>query len=139
SLNSPARSRCYDTSANCFQSHDESDLARIVDIQFGRLEQRLAQQNLALDVDAATKSLLAKEGYDPQFGARPHKRAIQEHVSHGIGVQSSTSPPAPKATARLVTEVACIIRPRSRNCRGRRRRFDPTVWWRVRSRRSLRL
>jgi ATP-dependent Clp protease ATP-binding subunit ClpB len=63
-----------------FQSLDESELARIVDIQLGRLEQRLAQQNLTLDVDAAAKKLIASEGYDPQFGARPLKRAIQEHL-----------------------------------------------------------
>ena len=63
-----------------FRSLDESELARIVDIQLGRLEQRLAQQNLTLDVDAAAKKLLASEGYDPQFGARPLKRAIQEHL-----------------------------------------------------------
>jgi len=63
-----------------FQSLDESELARIVDIQLGRLDQRLAQQNLTLDVDAAAKKLLASEGYDPQFGARPLKRAIQEHL-----------------------------------------------------------
>ena len=63
-----------------FQSLDENELARIVDIQLARLEQRLAQQNLTLNVDAAAKKLLAKEGYDPQFGARPLKRAIQEHL-----------------------------------------------------------
>ena len=63
-----------------FQSLDETELARIVDIQLGRLEQRLAQQNLTLDVDQSAKALLAKEGYDPQFGARPLKRAIQEHL-----------------------------------------------------------
>jgi ATP-dependent Clp protease ATP-binding subunit ClpB len=63
-----------------FQSLDESELARIVDIQLGRLEQRLAQQNLTLDVDAAAKKLIASEGYDPQFGARPLKRAIQEYL-----------------------------------------------------------
>src|ERR1035438_7851273 len=63
-----------------FQSLDESELARVVDIQLGRLEQRLAQQNLTLDVNADAKKLLAKEGYDPQFGARPLKRAIQEHL-----------------------------------------------------------
>ena len=63
-----------------FQSLDEAELARIVDIQLGRLEQRLAQQNLTLDVDAAAKKLIASEGYDPQFGARPLKRAIQEHL-----------------------------------------------------------
>jgi ATP-dependent Clp protease ATP-binding subunit ClpB len=63
-----------------FKSLDESELARIVDIQLGLLEQRLAQQNLTLDVDAAARKLLASEGYDPQFGARPLKRAIQEHL-----------------------------------------------------------
>ena len=63
-----------------FQSLDEEQLAQIVDIQLQRLEKRLAQQNLTLDVDKAAKSLIAKEGYDPQFGARPLKRAIQEHL-----------------------------------------------------------
>ncbi len=63
-----------------FQSLDESELARIVDIQLARLEQRLAQQNLTLEADTVAKKLLASEGYDPQFGARPLKRAIQEHL-----------------------------------------------------------
>ena len=63
-----------------FQSLDESELTRIVDIQLGNLAQRLAQQNLTLDVDAAAKKLIASEGYDPQFGARPLKRAIQEFL-----------------------------------------------------------
>jgi ATP-dependent Clp protease ATP-binding subunit ClpB len=63
-----------------FQSLDEIELARIVDIQLKHLDQRLAQQNLTLDVDAAAKKLIASEGYDPQFGARPLKRAIQEHL-----------------------------------------------------------
>jgi ATP-dependent Clp protease ATP-binding subunit ClpB len=63
-----------------FQSLDESELTRIVDTQLAQLEQRLAQQNLTLDVDAAAKKFLAKEGYDPQFGARPLKRAIQEFL-----------------------------------------------------------
>ena len=64
-----------------FQSLDEEELARIVEIQLERLEKRLAQQQLTLDVDAAAKKLLAKEGYDPQFGARPLKRAMQEQFS----------------------------------------------------------
>jgi ATP-dependent Clp protease ATP-binding subunit ClpB len=63
-----------------FQNLDEDELAHIVDIQLNRLEKRLAQQQLTLDVDKSAKVLLAKEGYDPQFGARPLKRAIQEHL-----------------------------------------------------------
>ena len=63
-----------------FQSLDEAELGRIVDIQLDRLSKRLTQQNLTLDVDKSAKALLAKEGYDPQFGARPLKRAIQDHL-----------------------------------------------------------
>jgi ATP-dependent Clp protease ATP-binding subunit ClpB len=63
-----------------FQSLDEKELARIVDIQLAGVEKRLAQQNLTLEVDASAKRLIAEEGYDPQFGARPLKRAIQEHL-----------------------------------------------------------
>jgi len=70
-----------------FQSLDEEDLARIVDIQLTRLEKRLAQQQLTLDVDKAAKNLLAKEGYDPQFGARPLKRAIQEQLLNPLSMR----------------------------------------------------
>ena len=70
-----------------FQSLDESEIERIVDIQLEKLKQRLAQQNLTLDVDAAAKKLLATEGYDPQFGARPLKRAVQEHILNPLSLR----------------------------------------------------
>jgi ATP-dependent Clp protease ATP-binding subunit ClpB len=70
-----------------FQSLDEDELAKIVDIQLSRLGKRLAQQNLTLDVDAAAKKLLAKEGYDPQFGARPLKRAVQEQLLNPLSMR----------------------------------------------------
>jgi ATP-dependent Clp protease ATP-binding subunit ClpB len=63
-----------------FQSLDEEELARIVEIQLEKLDKRLAQQNLIMDVDRTAKKFLAREGYDPQFGARPLKRAIQEYL-----------------------------------------------------------
>jgi ATP-dependent Clp protease ATP-binding subunit ClpB len=70
-----------------FQSLDEAELSKIVDIQLERLGKRLAQQNLTLDVDAAAKKLLASEGYDPQFGARPLKRAIQEQLLNPLATK----------------------------------------------------
>jgi ATP-dependent Clp protease ATP-binding subunit ClpB len=70
-----------------FQSLDEEDLSRIVDIQLEKLKKRLAQQQLTLDVDAAAKKLLASEGYDPQFGARPLKRAIQEQILNTLSLR----------------------------------------------------
>jgi ATP-dependent Clp protease ATP-binding subunit ClpB len=63
-----------------FHSLDERQLGRIVEVQIRRLDQRLAQQQLRMEVDAAARRLIASEGYDPQFGARPLKRAIQEHL-----------------------------------------------------------
>jgi ATP-dependent Clp protease ATP-binding subunit ClpB len=61
-----------------FHNLNEEQLAAIVEVQLQRLEKRLALQNLRIDLDKSAKKLLAKEGYDPQFGARPLKRTIQE-------------------------------------------------------------
>jgi ATP-dependent Clp protease ATP-binding subunit ClpA len=63
-----------------FHSLDEEQLSGIVEIQLRGLEKRLAQQQLTLEVDKAARKLIAKEGYDPQFGARPLKRAIQDSL-----------------------------------------------------------
>lgn len=53
------------------------DMDGIVDIQLGRLQKRLAQRKIVLEMDAEAKTWLADEGYDPVFGARPLKRVIQ--------------------------------------------------------------
>ncbi len=63
-----------------FHSLSEEDLAVIVDIQLQTLARRLEQQKLSLELTDDAKKLLGKEGYDPQFGARPLKRAIQERI-----------------------------------------------------------
>jgi ATP-dependent Clp protease ATP-binding subunit ClpB len=63
-----------------FHSLDEKGLNAIVEIQLQRLRERLARQQLNLELDAAAIRYLAKEGYDPQFGARPLKRAIQQFL-----------------------------------------------------------
>ncbi len=63
-----------------FHSLAEKQLAVIVGIQLERVRERLKEQQLTLEVDPAATRLLAKEGYDPLFGARPLKRAIQRQV-----------------------------------------------------------
>ena len=63
-----------------FGSLDEKQLGAIVDIQLNRVDKRLADQQLTLSVNDRTRAFLAKAGYDPQFGARPLKRAIQQHL-----------------------------------------------------------
>jgi ATP-dependent Clp protease ATP-binding subunit ClpB len=52
----------------------------IVDIQLRGLRARLAERKIELQLTEAAKSLLAAEGFDPVYGARPLKRAIQQHI-----------------------------------------------------------
>jgi ATP-dependent Clp protease ATP-binding subunit ClpA len=70
-----------------FHSLDEKQIAAIVEAQLLRLKDRLAQQQLAVTLDPAAARFLAKEGYDPQFGARPLKRAIQEHLLNPLAMK----------------------------------------------------
>ena len=60
-----------------FDRLGRGDMDGIVDIQLGRLQKRLAQRKIVLELDAEAKTWLADEGYDPVFGARPLKRVIQ--------------------------------------------------------------
>ncbi|MEI7732522.1 MAG: ATP-dependent chaperone ClpB [Verrucomicrobiota bacterium] len=61
-----------------FGALDEDQLTQIVDLQLRRVETRLAERQLFLEADKSARQFLAREGYDPQFGARPLKRAIQQ-------------------------------------------------------------
>ncbi|HID68023.1 MAG TPA: ATP-dependent chaperone ClpB, partial [Roseibacterium sp.] len=54
-----------------------ADMDGIVKIQLKRLEQRLADRKIQLNLDDSARTWLADEGYDPVFGARPLKRVIQ--------------------------------------------------------------
>ena len=63
-----------------FRSLTEADLAPIIDLQLDHLRERLAERRITLDVSDAARALLAAEGYDPAFGARPLKRVIQREV-----------------------------------------------------------
>jgi ATP-dependent Clp protease ATP-binding subunit ClpB len=69
-----------------FRALTEDDLAEIVQIQIRRLAERLAERRLVLDVTDAARALLAHEGYDPAFGARPLKRVIQRELGDRIAL-----------------------------------------------------
>ncbi|HUS71274.1 MAG TPA: AAA family ATPase, partial [Anaerolineae bacterium] len=63
-----------------FHSLSVDDLLRIVDIQLGHLEKRLADHKITLHVTDEAKRHLAEEGYDPVYGARPLRRVIQREL-----------------------------------------------------------
>jgi len=63
-----------------FDRLSEDDLKKIVEIQLRRLTKRLEQQKITLELTDAAKALIGREGYDPVYGARPLKRAIQKEI-----------------------------------------------------------
>jgi ATP-dependent Clp protease ATP-binding subunit ClpB len=70
-----------------FQPLQREQLHKIVDIQLHHLERLLAQQNVKLHVSEAAKTALGNEGYDPQFGARPLKRVIQQQLQNPLATE----------------------------------------------------
>ncbi len=63
-----------------FDRLSDDDLKQIVEIQLRRLTKRLQLQNITLELSDAAKEFIAREGYDPVYGARPLKRAIQRDI-----------------------------------------------------------
>jgi ATP-dependent Clp protease ATP-binding subunit ClpA len=67
-----------------FHSLTDADLERIVDLLLVDLERRLAGAEIELDLTAAAKALIVREGTDPAYGARPLKRTIQRLVENPL-------------------------------------------------------
>src|SRR5207253_392168 len=67
-----------------FHALSREQLTKIVDVQIDYLRRRLMTRQLKLEVSPEAKALLAEEGYDPQFGARPLKRVIQQRIENPL-------------------------------------------------------
>ncbi|MEC7557775.1 MAG: ATP-dependent chaperone ClpB [Planctomycetota bacterium] len=67
-----------------FSPLSPSDIRRIVDLQLEELIRQVAEQGHDLEVTTTARDLLASEGYDRQFGARPLKRVIQQRLQNGL-------------------------------------------------------
>jgi ATP-dependent Clp protease ATP-binding subunit ClpB len=67
-----------------FHSLSKEQIAQIVDVQIDHLRKRLGERRLKLSVTPAAVKLLAEEGYDPAYGARPLKRVIQQRIENPI-------------------------------------------------------
>jgi ATP-dependent Clp protease ATP-binding subunit ClpB len=63
-----------------FHALGRTHIKAIIDIQLRHLTKRLAERKIGVELTAAAKDLLAEEGYDPAFGARPLKRTLQRRV-----------------------------------------------------------
>jgi ATP-dependent Clp protease ATP-binding subunit ClpB len=68
-----------------FHALSEEHLMRIVDIQLERLQPRLAERQVHIELTEKARRRLVQIGYDPAYGARPLKRAIQKNVENQFG------------------------------------------------------
>jgi ATP-dependent Clp protease ATP-binding subunit ClpB len=70
-----------------FHNLTSEQLGAIVEIQLERVKKRLEGQHITLELSDEAKALLAREGYDPAYGARPLKRAIQKHIENPLAME----------------------------------------------------
>ncbi len=70
-----------------FHALDRDEIKQIVDIQIGRVNKRLADAKLTLVLTPGARDMLADEGFDPAYGARPLKRAIQRLIENPLALE----------------------------------------------------
>jgi ATP-dependent Clp protease ATP-binding subunit ClpB len=70
-----------------FRQLSREDLVQIVDLQLARLRETLAERHIAFEVTPEAKVLIAAQGYDPVYGARPLKRVIQRLLQNPIALE----------------------------------------------------
>jgi ATP-dependent Clp protease ATP-binding subunit ClpB len=70
-----------------FNSLGKEEIKKIVDIQIGQLSKRLQDRKITLHLTGGVKEFLADVGFDPVYGARPLKRAIQHYVEDELALK----------------------------------------------------
>lgn len=67
-----------------FHGLTKDDIYKIIDVQFSYLQKMLAKRKLSISLSQEAKELIAQTGYDPEYGARPLKRVIQECIQNNL-------------------------------------------------------
>ena len=70
-----------------FTQLSREQIAEIIDVQLEKLRKNLGERGIEIVLEDSAKSLLVEEGYDPTFGARPLKRAIQTLIQNPLAVK----------------------------------------------------
>jgi ATP-dependent Clp protease ATP-binding subunit ClpB len=92
-----------------FHALDEKHIQSIARIQLGYLEKRLAKMEMAIEISDGAVAELAEVGFDPVFGARPLKRAIQERIENPLAKQILQGSFAPRDTIRVGSRNGAIV------------------------------
>jgi ATP-dependent Clp protease ATP-binding subunit ClpB len=70
-----------------FMNLEADQIGKIVDIQMARVKKRLADQSIELVLSDSARNLIARQGYDPVYGARPLKRVIQKQIENTLAME----------------------------------------------------
>ena len=84
-----------------FHQLSQQQIGKIIDVQLERLKAMLNERNVTLVLEPSAKELLMREGYDPSYGARPLKRAIQSLIQNPLAVKLLQGEIVPGQTVRL--------------------------------------
>jgi ATP-dependent Clp protease ATP-binding subunit ClpB len=84
-----------------FHQLSQQQIGIIIDVQLERLRAMLAERNITLVLDDSARELLMREGYDPSYGARPLKRAIQSLIQNPLAVKLLQGEIGPGQTIKL--------------------------------------
>jgi ATP-dependent Clp protease ATP-binding subunit ClpB len=87
-----------------FSRLTREQIRSIVDVQIQRLERRVAERKVTLDVSDAARDLLAREGYDPVYGARPLRRVVQRLIENPLAMAIIAGEVPEGATVRVDAE-----------------------------------
>ena len=92
-----------------FHALDEKNIGAIAKIQLKHLEERLAKMEMALDIDDEALQKIAEAGYDPVYGARPLKRAIQQQIENPLSKAILGGKFGPKDTIRVRVDHGNLV------------------------------
>ena len=87
-----------------FHQLSREQIALIIDVQLEKLRVMLGERGIVLELDDSAKELLTREGYDPNYGARPLKRAIQTLIQNPLAVKLLRGEIAPGQKIRVAAE-----------------------------------
>jgi ATP-dependent Clp protease ATP-binding subunit ClpB len=89
-----------------FHQLTKKEIVKIIDVQLERLRHMLQDRNITLILDDSARELLAREGYDPAYGARPLKRAIQTLIQNPLAVKLLNGEVVPGQTLRVSGDLS---------------------------------
>ncbi|HLA95812.1 MAG TPA: ATP-dependent chaperone ClpB, partial [Pyrinomonadaceae bacterium] len=87
-----------------FEQLSKDEIAKIIDVQLEKLRKNLDERGITIELDQTARDLLVQEGYDPVYGARPLKRAIQTLVQNPLAVKLLKGEVASGQTVRVSAE-----------------------------------